>query len=114
MILIFILRFVDTILLIEVVLWRIGIILSSDPRQICLLRYPHRYQRPSTEYRRPFPLAYHLYYRYSRRLTRRCRLWKSLMLVDNAAYRSDLVRGDRRRGRPRQEGIGAACWQENH
>ena len=34
-ILIFILRFVGVILLIEVVLWRVGVVLSSDPRQIC-------------------------------------------------------------------------------
>jgi hypothetical protein len=36
---IFILRFVGVILLIEVVLWRVGVVLSSDPRQICLVTF---------------------------------------------------------------------------
>jgi hypothetical protein len=36
-VLIFILGFVGVVLLIEVVLWRVGVLLSSDPRQICLV-----------------------------------------------------------------------------
>lgn len=36
-VLIFILRFVGVVLLIEVVLWRVGVVLSSDPRQVCLI-----------------------------------------------------------------------------
>jgi len=34
---IFILRFAGVVLLIEVVLWRVGVVLSSDPRQIFLV-----------------------------------------------------------------------------
>jgi hypothetical protein len=37
MALIFILKFVGVVFLIEAVLWRVGIILSSDPRQIFLI-----------------------------------------------------------------------------
>jgi hypothetical protein len=33
----FIFRFVGIILLIKVILWQIGIVVSSDPRQICLV-----------------------------------------------------------------------------
>jgi len=36
-VLLFILGFVGVVLLIEVVLWRVGVLLSSDPRQICLV-----------------------------------------------------------------------------
>lgn len=36
-VLIFILGFVGVVLLVEVVLWRVGVLLSSDPRQICLV-----------------------------------------------------------------------------
>ena len=38
---IFILRFIGVILLIEVILWRVGVILSSDLRQICLVTSIH-------------------------------------------------------------------------
>jgi len=38
---IFILRFIGVILLIEVVLWRVGVVLSCDPRQICLVTSIH-------------------------------------------------------------------------
>jgi putative Mn2+ efflux pump MntP len=37
-VLIFILGFVGVILLIEVVLWRVDVVVSSDPRQICQIR----------------------------------------------------------------------------
>jgi hypothetical protein len=36
-VLIFILGFVGVVLLVEVVLWRVGVLLSSDPRQIRLV-----------------------------------------------------------------------------
>lgn len=36
-VLIFILGFVGIVLLVEVVLWRVGVLLSSNPRQICLV-----------------------------------------------------------------------------
>ena len=36
-ILIFILRFIEIVLLVEVVLWRVGVLFSSDPLQICLV-----------------------------------------------------------------------------
>ena len=38
---IFILRFAGVVLLIEVVLWRVGVVLSCDPRQICLVTSIH-------------------------------------------------------------------------
>ena len=34
---VFILGFVGVVLLIEVILWRVGVLLSSDPGQICLV-----------------------------------------------------------------------------
>ena len=36
-VLIFILGFVGVVLLVEVILWRVGVLLSSDPGQICLV-----------------------------------------------------------------------------
>lgn len=36
-VLIFILGFIGVVLLIEVVLWQVGVLLSSDLRQICLV-----------------------------------------------------------------------------
>jgi hypothetical protein len=36
-VLILILGFVGVVLLVEVVLWRVGVLLSSDPRQTCLV-----------------------------------------------------------------------------